>query len=123
VDYRTLEQPHLVLREGHALHVDVRLGDRTHVLRTYGAQELRVARYLFLTPGLSYLGASGTPVAAGLETRTPWVHSVDAHLGARWQLKRGSKDSVSFNLDAFNVFSFRHQPPRQVRLGLRYTNL
>ncbi len=111
--------------------------DRPHVLRAYGARDVLVARYLFLTPGLSYLGASGTPVA-GLEARTPWVHSVDAHLGARWQLQRGRKDSVSLNLDAFNVFNFqaatrleprdaglvatRHQPPRQVRLGLRYTN-
>ncbi len=102
--------------------------DRPHVLRAYGARELRLTRTLTLIPGLSYLGGSGTPVE-GTSARTPWVHSLDLHLGAHWR-RRPYEEEVSFRLDAFNVFNaqaatrlvpVRYQPPRQLRLGVRYT--
>ncbi len=112
-------------------------GDRPHVLRVYGALEVDVPLHysLSLHSGLSYVGASGTPVADG-RSRRPWLHNVDARLVLSWNPRR--EERVSFTLDAFNLFSsqaatqvevrdsdlvpVRYQPPRQLRLGLRYTN-
>jgi hypothetical protein len=108
-------------------------GDRPHVLRIYGAREVHFNPSVSLRGGLSYLSGSGMPVADGT-SRTPWLHTVDARLMLSWRLSRAKV--VSFNLDAFNVFNFqaatqleardsglvpvRYQPPRQVRLGVRY---
>lgn len=101
---------------------------RTHTLKANMARELSLTRELTLDAGLSYLGVSGTPLDGG--GRTPWVHTVDAHLGAGYRLSRDTR--VAFSLDVFNLLNTReatrvegglplqYQTPRQVRLGARY---
>jgi hypothetical protein len=77
---------------------------------------------ILLSTGLSYSVRSGEPtnylgghiiygpdqtflVPRGSGERLPWVHSVDAHLGAGFKL---SKDSdVQITVDAFNLFNFQ----------------
>jgi hypothetical protein len=112
--------------------------DRTHTLRAHAAREFHVNRKLHTNVGLSYLGASGTPLEEG--GRTPWVHTLDAHLGVSYALNRTSrvearlhrKSRVEVSLDVFNVLDAREDTalegrprlrflaPRQVRLGARY---
>jgi hypothetical protein len=107
--------------------------DRPHVLRAYGAREFRFGprSRLRADVGASYMGASGLGME-GSEKRTPWVQSLDVHLGLRYRLD--GEQQVTFRLDAFNVLNaqeatwaderdtvpVRHQLPRQVRLGVHY---
>jgi hypothetical protein len=102
--------------------------DRTHLVKAAVAREVELARNLDGNFGLSYLGASGAPRAEG--GRTPWLHTLDAHVGLGYWLARESR--VELNLDVFNVLdvqedtpwdgsaALRLQAPRQVRLGARY---
>lgn len=101
--------------------------DRPHTFKAHGAREFHFGNSLSASLGLAWFGSSGAPVE-GQAARTPWVHTVDARLGAHWRLDK--EQVVSFNLDAFNVLNFqaatrlapvRYQPPRQVRLGVRYS--
>jgi hypothetical protein len=108
-------------------------GDRPHVFRAWWQHELRLSHRFSFGSGLSYVGGSGTPVAQGA-SRTPWLHTVDARLILYWRL--GKLELADFRLDAFNLFNFqaatrleardaglvpvRYQPPRQLRLGVRY---
>ncbi|QSQ22499.1 TonB-dependent receptor [Pyxidicoccus parkwayensis] len=109
--------------------------DRTHVIRLYGARELRFAslRRWRGEVGASYLGASGL-LLDGEGKRTPWMQSLDAYLDVQYALSRDQ--GLTFRLDVFNVLNsqeplqaersdtslsaVRYQPPRQVRLGVRY---
>jgi hypothetical protein len=121
------------LRGNQAGPWDASTGDRPHVFRAWWQQEFRLSQRFSFGSGLSYVGGSGTPVAEGT-SRTPWLHTVDARLMLHWWL--GKLEIASFSLDAFNLFNFqaatrleardsglvpvRYQPPRQLRLGVRY---
>ncbi|NMO17233.1 TonB-dependent receptor [Pyxidicoccus fallax] len=108
--------------------------DRPHVLRILGARQFDLDRLRKWRAdvGASYLGASGLLLESG--ERTPWVHSFDVYLGARYAVRK--EQDVAFRLDVFNVLNaqepaqveqrdtalepVRYQAPRQVRLGVRY---
>ncbi|WP_426755336.1 TonB-dependent receptor [Myxococcus sp. Y35] len=104
--------------------------DRPHVIKAYGSKAFLMARTVTLNVGLAYLGAAGTPRDTD-DSRTPWVHTVDVHLSARFGAPRD--DVLTVSLDAFNLLNsqvalrddsllvpLRYQTPRQLRLGLRY---
>ncbi|MFP2931359.1 TonB-dependent receptor domain-containing protein [Pyxidicoccus sp. 3LG] len=111
--------------------------DRTHVIKAFGARELVFSRAFSAQVGASYVGASGMPVA-GTETRTPWVHLVDARVGVNY--RPGRDEVMSFDLEAFNILNsqaatrmgerataegtelvpVQYQAPRQIRLSVRY---
>ncbi|MFP2963635.1 TonB-dependent receptor domain-containing protein [Myxococcus sp. 1LA] len=104
--------------------------DRPHVFKAYGSKEFTLTRKLRLNAGLSYLGAAGMPRDSNA-ARTPWVHTIDAHLSARYGVP--DQQMVTLSLDAFNLLnaqavlredtfaSAQYQAPRQLRLGLRYS--
>ncbi|WP_233166076.1 TonB-dependent receptor [Archangium sp. Cb G35] len=97
--------------------------DRTHTVRVFGAKAFALTRALSANLGLSYRGQSGTPInylgghpLAGMgETfvlprgstgeRTPWVHTIDTHLGVSYRVARDKV--VSLGLEAFNLFNFQ----------------
>ncbi|MFE8596984.1 hypothetical protein [Archangium violaceum] len=99
--------------------------DRTHTVRVFGAREFDLTPKLSASVGLSYRGQSGTPInylgghpRAGMgETfilpsgstgeRTPWVHSIDPRLGVSYRIDRSKINTVSLNLEAFNLFNFQ----------------
>ncbi|PTL77543.1 TonB-dependent receptor [Vitiosangium sp. GDMCC 1.1324] len=95
--------------------------DRTHSIKVFGAKEFQLTHGLRASIGLSYRGFSGTPInylgghpllgtgetfllPRGSAERTPWLHSIDSHIGVTWQLKR---QEVSLTLDVFNLFNFQ----------------
>lgn len=101
--------------------------DRPHVIKAFASKEFALTRKLTLNAGLAYLGAAGTPREAD---RTPWVHTLDAQLSARYST--AGRHLVTMSIDAFNVLNaqavlreetllpLQYQTPRQLRLGLRY---
>ncbi len=109
--------------------------DRPHAIRAQGMREflLDPTHRLRADVGASYLGASGMPLD-GSGKRTPWMQSLDVFLGMSYLFTKDQR--VSVRIDAFNVLNFqeathamegdtglvpvRYQPPRQVRLGVRY---
>jgi hypothetical protein len=96
--------------------------DRTHSIKLFGAKEFQLTNALSASLGLSYRGASGTPInyygahadygqdevfvlPRGAGGRTPWVHNIDTNLGVNYRL---GKDSVlSFSVDVFNLFNLQ----------------
>ncbi|WP_163864137.1 TonB-dependent receptor [Myxococcus eversor] len=119
----------------HMLRGTSAVARRTHVLKAFGGRWQRLTPNMWAQLGLAYVAASGT-LEAGQRASTPWVHVVDARLGVGYQFGRG--EAVSFDLDVFNLFNIQaatrmtpssegptvaleHQPPRQMRLGARYS--
>jgi outer membrane receptor protein involved in Fe transport len=96
--------------------------DRTHAIKVFGAKEFNFTNELSASVGLSYRGASGTPInyfgahdlygtdesfvlPRGSGGRTPWINTIDSNVGVNYRV---SKDSVvSFTLDVFNLFNFQ----------------
>jgi outer membrane receptor protein involved in Fe transport len=96
--------------------------DRTHQIKVFGAKEFNLTSELSASLGVSYRGASGTPInyygahaaygtdesfvlPRGAGGRTPWTNTIDSNLGVNYRV---SKDSVvSFTLDVFNLFNFQ----------------
>ena len=97
--------------------------DRTHSLKLHGARVFGLTRHLSVNLGLSYRGRSGTPLnylgadplfgpgerfvlpRGSSGERTPWVHTVDSHLGWTWRPDRDK--AVTLSLEAFNLFNFQ----------------
>jgi len=110
----TFDLPQQMINQDGPLSADV-----THTIKLFLAKEWVITPTLSLTTGLTYTGASGTPINfIGLSTQTgyevyilqrgqggrlPWVHSVDARLAVNY---RFSKDSVlTVGVDGFNIFN------------------
>lgn len=96
-------------------------GDRTHVIKAYAAKEFVLTGNVSLTLGLAYQGKSGAPLSylsshplygedeafvlpRGAAGRGPWIHTIDAKLGA--QLKINKDNAVALSIDVFNLFNF-----------------
>lgn len=97
-------------------------GDRTHVLKAFGAREFVLTDSTRVNVGGSYRARSGTPLnylgahprRSGSETfilprgsagRLPWVHDFDTHVGLSQKLARGYE--LSLSMDVFNLFNFQ----------------
>ncbi|WP_223753447.1 TonB-dependent receptor domain-containing protein [Myxococcus sp. RHSTA-1-4] len=97
-------------------------GDRAHVLKAFGARELRLTQDTSVVVGGSYRGRSGTPLnylgahprRSGSETfilprgsagRLPWVHTIDSHVGVSQKL--AGDYTLDLSLDVFNLFNFQ----------------
>ncbi len=96
-------------------------GDRTHVIKAFGAKEFPVTGDVSLRLGLTYEASSGRPInylashplygpneafvlPRGSGGRLPWVHSVSTKLGLSYKLTRDN--IVSLTVDIFNLFNF-----------------
>ena len=96
--------------------------DRTHSLKLFGAKEFAITKDLTASLGVSYRGASGTPInyfgahpiygddeafvlPRGSGGRTEWINNIDSNIGVNYRVTKDSM--VSFTLDVFNVFNFQ----------------
>jgi len=97
-------------------------GDRTHVIKFYGAKNFQVTNNFGLLIGLTYEGNSGQPLSylgahplygpglafilpRGSAGRAPWQHSFNLKAGATYKF---SKDmTVGFTVDILNMFNFQ----------------
>ena len=96
-------------------------GDRTHNIKLYGAKEFVLTGSFSLTLGLAYNGRSGAPLSylsshplygddeafvlpRGSAGRTPWLHSIDGHLGGSYRITKDT--AVQLSVDIFNMFNF-----------------
>ncbi|HEY6561312.1 MAG TPA: TonB-dependent receptor, partial [Polyangiaceae bacterium] len=97
-------------------------GDHRHQLKAFGAKEFRLPKGMAITTGLGYRGRSGAPtnyfgshpvysikevliLPRGSGERTPWVHSIDPHVGYSVDITKSSTFEVA--VDVFNVFNFQ----------------
>jgi len=113
----TFDLAQLLINQDGPLSADV-----THTLKLFLAKEWVVTPTLSLTIGLTYTGASGTPInftGPSFETfygpgqvyilqrgeggRLPWVHSVDSRLAVNYRLSKNSVLTVG--VDGFNLFN------------------
>jgi len=96
-------------------------GDRSHVIKIFGAKEFVLTGSMSFNVGLTYKGRSGTPIEylgshiiygsdevyvlpRGSGGRMPWTHTVDARAGFNYKF---TKDNVvSLSVDIFNMFNF-----------------
>lgn len=96
-------------------------GDRTHVIKVFGAKEFVITGSMSFNVGLTYKARSGNPISylgshvlygadevfvlpRGSGGRTPWVHTVDARAGFNYKF---TKDNVlQVSVDIFNMFNF-----------------
>ncbi|HRI67972.1 MAG TPA: TonB-dependent receptor [Polyangium sp.] len=105
-------------------------GDRTHQLKIFGAKDFLIRNKVLLNVGGTYRGASGAPTSyfgshvtygadqafilpRGIGERMPWVHNIDAHIGAGMKISKSS--TVELSVDAFNVFNFQGEIARDQR--------
>lgn len=97
-------------------------GDRTHIIKFYGAKNFQVTNAFGLLIGLTYEGYSGQPLSylgahplygtglafildRGAAGRAPWVHTFNLKAGASYKF---SKDmTVGFTVDILNMFNFQ----------------
>lgn len=96
-------------------------GDRTHVIKAYGAKQFTLTNALDLLVGVTYEGASGRPInylashpiygedeafvlPRGAGGRLPWTHTINAKVAVSWKATR--ENTVSFTADVFNLFNF-----------------
>jgi hypothetical protein len=96
--------------------------DRTHQLKAFGAREFVLRPDLSVNLGLSYRGASGTPISylgshvdygagqayilpRGSGGRLPWQHRFDSRLSVTYKLSR--QLTASLSVDVFNLFNFQ----------------
>lgn len=97
-------------------------GDRTHIIKFYGAKNFQVTNSFGLLLGLTYEGYSGQPLSylgahplygpglafilpRGAAGRAPWVHTFNLKAGASYKF---SKDmTVGFTVDILNMFNFQ----------------
>ena len=96
-------------------------GDRTHVIKAYGAKEFVVNGSFSLVLGLAYNGRSGAPLnylaaqilygpdqafvlPRGSAGRGPWIHSIDGKLSG--VIKVTKENAVTLSVDIFNMFNF-----------------
>jgi len=112
--------------------------DRAHSIKVTNRRTFTLDARRFARVGMSYLGASGTPLERALTSSTAWVHVLDAHLSVGQRFP--NRAVLSINLDALNLINaqplawtdaqvpvevegllpLRPLSPRQVRLGVRY---
>jgi hypothetical protein len=113
----TFDLAQLLINQDGPLSADV-----THTIKLFLAKEWVITPTLSLTTGLTYTGASGTPInftgqsdetyygpgqvyilRRGEGGRLPWVHSVDARLAVNYRFR---KDRVlTVGIDGFNIFN------------------
>jgi hypothetical protein len=96
-------------------------GDRSHVIKVFGAKEFVINGSMSFNVGLTYKGRSGTPISylgshilygadevfvlpRGSGGRTPWVHTIDARAGFNYKFTKDNIIQVS--VDLFNMFNF-----------------
>ena len=97
-------------------------GDRSHVIKVFGAKQFVINGSISFNIGLTYKGRSGNPISylgshvlygadevfvlpRGSGGRTPWVHTVDARAGFNYKFTKDNILQVSF--DIFNMFNFQ----------------
>ena len=107
-------------------------GDRTHVIKAYGAKEF-VFGPASVNLGVSYTARSGAALSVygahevygadeafilprGSYGRLPWTHNFDGHLAVNYRLTKDSTASLS--LDVFNIFNFQQVIGRDQRFTL-----
>jgi hypothetical protein len=96
--------------------------DTRHQLKLFAAREFPLPRGMAITAGLGYRARSGSPtnyfgahtiagpkevliLPRGSGERTPWVHSIDPHLG--YGVDVGKDATFEVTVDVFNVFNFQ----------------
>lgn len=96
-------------------------GDRTHVIKIFGAKEFQLGEHVAISLGLTYKGRSGEPInyfgshelygadevfvlPRGSGGRLPWVHTVDSRLAFSYKFTKDYVATISAEL--FNMFNF-----------------
>jgi hypothetical protein len=96
-------------------------GNRTHVIKIFGAKEFVLTGSMSFNVGLTYKGRSGTPIEylgshiaygsdevfvlpRGSGGELPWIHTVDARAGFNYKFTKDNMLQVS--VDIFNMFNF-----------------
>jgi Carboxypeptidase regulatory-like domain/TonB dependent receptor/TonB-dependent Receptor Plug Domain len=96
-------------------------GDRTHVIKIFGAKEFQLGEHVAISLGLTYKGRSGAPInyfgshelygadevfvlPRGSGGRLPWVHTVDSRLAFSYKFTKDYVATISAEL--FNMFNF-----------------
>jgi hypothetical protein len=97
-------------------------GDHRHQLKLFGAKQFSLPKGMAITTGIGYRGRSGGPtnyfgahslygpkealvLPRGSGERTPWVHSIDPHVGYAVDITKDSTFEIA--VDVFNVFNFQ----------------
>ena len=97
-------------------------GDHRHQLKLFGAKQFSLPKGMAITTGIGYRGRSGGPtnyfgahslygakevlvLPRGAGERTPWVHSIDPHVGYAVDITKDSTFEIA--VDVFNVFNFQ----------------
>lgn len=109
-------------------------GDRRHEIKVFLARDVPINNQHHLNLGGSYRARSGGPrshlgshaqygldevfiLPRGSGERLPWQHTIDAHLG--YTFLQTEARTLSFALDAFNVFDFAAVVSRSQRYTTR----
>jgi len=107
--------------------------DRTHNIKIFAAKDVRLSNSAGFTLGGAYRAASGTPInylgadpiygldevfilPRGAGGRTPWVHSLDAHLGFTFKITR--TETLTVAMEVFNLVNSQ----QVTRVNERYTS-
>lgn len=96
-------------------------GDRTHVIKVFGAKEFVLTGSMSINLGATWRSASGTPISylgshalygsgevfilpRGAAGRTPWTHGLDGRLAFTYRFTKDN--AVQLSCDVFNIFNF-----------------